>query len=97
MEEINVTHADLARAFAEWERRYRETPDQFIAEFERATIGLTEYGERAAAHVSGARRWGVAMTGGRLGPSGGQVGNAGKADRVLSPDTPWKLPSRGAR
>jgi hypothetical protein len=45
----NATQAQIIATFTEWERRYRENPEQFISE---ATKLLTEtpqtYGEAAA-------------------------------------------------
>lgn len=39
-----------AKAFAEWDRRYREEPEKFTSDFERIAKGQTtsEYGEIAS-------------------------------------------------
>lgn len=41
----------LVAAFTEWERRYRERPEQFMSGFEAAAQGCAEYGEAAAAYL----------------------------------------------
>jgi hypothetical protein len=49
METINCTAADVAAAFTEWERRYREEPDRFMEESERLLRHTPEtYGEACA-------------------------------------------------
>jgi len=40
----------FARAFREWELRYRNNPRQFITEFEKASMPLDDYGDRTAAY-----------------------------------------------
>lgn len=42
------------KAFAEWDRRYRENPEKFRSDFARITKGVTtaEYGESAAAYFT---------------------------------------------
>jgi hypothetical protein len=39
----------FAKAFTEWERRYRETPERFATDMERAALDAKTYGEQAAA------------------------------------------------
>lgn len=49
MEIISCTPEDLAAAFTEWERRYREEPERFMAEAERLLRRTPEsYGEACA-------------------------------------------------
>jgi hypothetical protein len=49
MEKITCTPEDLAAAFTEWERRYREEPDRFMSESERLLRQTPEtYGEACA-------------------------------------------------
>lgn len=49
METITCTPADLAAAFTEWERRYREEPERFMAEARRLLQETPEsYGEACA-------------------------------------------------
>jgi hypothetical protein len=43
-----VTRAGLVRAFTEWERRYREDPEQFSKDWHDASIPEATYGEAAA-------------------------------------------------
>lgn len=59
----------FVRAFTEWERRYRETPHQFMSDFERFTKSEQSYGESAAAYfvalldeLSGGRPWNTIAT-----------------------------------
>ena len=49
---ITVSQSVLARAFREWERRYRENPAQFLADFEKAALTLDDYGDRCAAYFA---------------------------------------------
>jgi hypothetical protein len=49
MEKITCTSEDMAAAFTEWERRYREEPDRFMEESERLLRQTPEtYGEACA-------------------------------------------------
>ena len=49
MEIITCTAADMAAAFTEWGRRYREEPDRFMRESERLLAETPEsYGEACA-------------------------------------------------
>lgn len=50
MSEPAMSQDEMARVFTEWERRYRETPEEFTTEFEHAAMGIDEYGARAAAY-----------------------------------------------
>lgn len=43
-------NAAFQRAFTEWERRYRETPERFMSDFQRFTNSERTYGESAAAY-----------------------------------------------
>jgi hypothetical protein len=45
-----ATREQFERAFAEWERRYREEPSKFMSEMEKAAETLQTYGECAAAY-----------------------------------------------
>lgn len=48
------TEAELAAAFTEWDRRYREEPERFEAEAVRLLKGTPEsYGERCAPYLIG--------------------------------------------
>lgn len=72
-----VTRAGLARAFAEWDRRYREDPAAFDEDWH-ATTTAVEYGEAAADYflkvlrsVGGVATMGTAEgVGGRPVPAG---------------------------
>jgi hypothetical protein len=47
-----VTEAQLAAAFTEWDRRYREEPERFEAEAVRLLKGAPEtYGEACAPYL----------------------------------------------
>lgn len=46
-----VTRAGLARAFTEWERRYREDPEQFSKDWHDASVPEATYGEAAADYL----------------------------------------------
>jgi len=47
-----VTESDLAAAFTEWDRRYREEPERFEREAERLLRGTPEtYGEACAPYL----------------------------------------------
>ena len=49
---VTVTEASLARAFTEWERRYREEPERFQRETERMLRGdAKSYGDQAAPYL----------------------------------------------
>jgi hypothetical protein len=53
METITCTPDDLAAAFTEWERRYREEPERFTAEARRLLHETPEtYGEACAPYFS---------------------------------------------
>lgn len=43
-----MSHAALVWAFTEWERRYREDPDQFSKDWHDASVPEATYGEAAA-------------------------------------------------
>lgn len=44
----DTTTARVAIIFSEWQRRYRDEPDAFMADWEMAAEGIEEYGEGAA-------------------------------------------------
>lgn len=44
----DTTTARIAIIFGEWQRRYREDPDAFMADWQIAAEGIEEYGEGAA-------------------------------------------------
>ncbi|HEX7647502.1 MAG TPA: hypothetical protein VF450_08845 [Noviherbaspirillum sp.] len=46
-----VSNASLAKAFTEWERRYRKEPDRFMSESEKAAESAETYGEGAAEYL----------------------------------------------
>ena len=49
---IVTTQEELAAAFTEWDRRYREEPERFEAEAERMLRGTPEtYGEACAPYL----------------------------------------------
>jgi hypothetical protein len=41
-----------AAAFVEWERRYREEPGRFLADWARVDLEVDDYGQRAAAYFA---------------------------------------------
>lgn len=47
---ISVSKHDLAAAFTEWERRYRENPDAYMAEMEKLEMAAETYGEACASY-----------------------------------------------
>ena len=49
---VQTTQEELAAAFTEWDRRYREEPERFEAEAERMLRGTPEtYGEACAPYL----------------------------------------------
>jgi hypothetical protein len=48
MEKITCTPEDMAAAFTEWERRYREEPDRFMDELALVEAGPEGYGSACA-------------------------------------------------
>ena len=49
---VTFTHEELAAAFAEWDRRYREDPASFQSEATRLLFNVPErYGENAATYL----------------------------------------------
>lgn len=49
---IAVTEAELAAAFTEWDRRYREEPDRFMSEAHRLLKETPEtYGQACAPYL----------------------------------------------
>ena len=49
---IIATHAQLAAAFTEWERRYREEPDRFMNDVRRLLKETPEtYGQACAPYL----------------------------------------------
>lgn len=52
MNQITATESQLARAFTEWERRYREEPDRFMSEASKLLKETPEtYGEACAPYL----------------------------------------------
>lgn len=45
---MNATPAQFAAAFTEWERRYRENPEQFATDSQRLAESPETYGDAAA-------------------------------------------------
>lgn len=52
MDPVTINLASAASAFEEWDRRYREDPDQFDSDMARIMRGQTtgDYGDVAAAY-----------------------------------------------
>jgi len=48
---ITATQGQIAAAFTEWERRYREEPERFMGEQERLSESAESYGELAAPYL----------------------------------------------
>jgi hypothetical protein len=48
---IAVTTDNLSRAFAEWERRYREEPERFASDAERLGMTPENYGDAATRYL----------------------------------------------
>jgi hypothetical protein len=49
---ITATEEELAAAFTEWDRRYREEPDRFMSEAKRLLKGTPEtYGDACAPYL----------------------------------------------
>lgn len=49
---LTVTETELAKAFTEWERRYREEPDDFLSEAKKLLTRSPEtYGEACAPYL----------------------------------------------
>jgi hypothetical protein len=56
-EAVTATEAELAAAFTEWDRRYREEPERFENEARRLLHGTPEtYGEACAPYLIGLLR-----------------------------------------
>lgn len=52
MSQVTATEAELAAAFTEWDRRYREEPDRFMSEAKRLLKTTPEsYGESCAPYL----------------------------------------------
>jgi hypothetical protein len=51
MEKIEVTQDELSAALTEWDRRYRENPDEFWSETERLAGSPESYGAAAAPYL----------------------------------------------
>jgi len=49
---ITTTPSKLAAAFTEWERRYREAPEQFQSEVERLATEEQTQGQLQAAYLN---------------------------------------------
>jgi hypothetical protein len=50
---MRATIEELAAALTEWERRAREEPQRFAAEWERAAMTPETYGEACAPYLAG--------------------------------------------
>ena len=48
---IHASEAELAAAFTEWERRYREEPERFASESEKLAGSPESYGEACAPYL----------------------------------------------
>ena len=48
---IVTTPENLAQAFSEWERRFREQPEKFVKYQERLKLTTQNYGEQCAAYL----------------------------------------------
>lgn len=48
---MNISHERLAATFQEWQRRFREEPAAFMADWQVAAQGVDEYGEAAARYL----------------------------------------------
>lgn len=46
-----LTEPELAAAFTEWERRYREEPEKFVSDSERLAKGAESYGAACAPYL----------------------------------------------
>lgn len=51
MDTTTVTEAELAAAFTEWDRRWREEPDRFQSEAEHLAGDAESYGEACAPYL----------------------------------------------
>jgi hypothetical protein len=52
MEQVTASESDLAAAFTEWDRRYREEPERFMSEVEHLLRETPEtYGEACAPYL----------------------------------------------
>ena len=49
---ITINMAQLAAAFTEWERRYREEPERFFSEAEKLAHSPETYGEACAPYFA---------------------------------------------
>jgi hypothetical protein len=47
----DLIEADLAAAFSEWDRRYREDPERFATEMLLGSVSTDTYGDLAAAYL----------------------------------------------
>ena len=47
---MNASKEQIAAAFTEWERRYREEPAKFMADSARLALAEATYGELCAAY-----------------------------------------------
>lgn len=45
---MNATREEIAKAFAEWEREYREQPETFMKDAQRFQTQTSDYGELCA-------------------------------------------------
>lgn len=48
---VVTTKRALAKAFEEWDRRYREEPERFASEMEVAAAGSEDYGDKCAPYL----------------------------------------------
>jgi hypothetical protein len=51
IELLEITETDLAAAFTEWDRRWREEPDRFASEAEHLATDPETYGEACAPYL----------------------------------------------
>lgn len=52
MNTINCTLPELSIAFTEWERRFREEPEKFLSDMEKAAKSPESYGDSAAPYLA---------------------------------------------
>jgi len=48
---IAAVRSDLTKAFAEWERRFREDPTQYASDMEKLAMTTDSYGEQCADYL----------------------------------------------
>jgi hypothetical protein len=50
-DKVTVSRSEMVKAFEEWQRRYREQPEEFMAEVRILGLELAEYGELATGYL----------------------------------------------